>query len=106
MANCVGSGRADPAGLLTPRLLEEFAGGVIRLTVGREAVRADGCAAGWPAFGPSMLARVGDASGLPILELDRFRNAPGEILAAFWATGRPRSKVFRETAVNAPGRLT
>jgi hypothetical protein len=78
--------------------LEEAAGGVIRLTVGREAADRDGRAA---AFGPSMLSRVGDAFGLPIEEM--FRKAPGEILAAFWATGNPRSRVFRETAVSAPG---
>ena len=80
--------------------LEEAAGGVIRLTVGREAADSDGRAA---AFGPSMLSRVGDAFGLPIVEM--FRKAPGEILAAFWATGNPRSRVFRETAVSAPGLL-
>jgi hypothetical protein len=52
-----------------------------------------------------MLSRVGGTSGLLILALDRFRNAPGEILAAFWATGSPRWRVFRDTAVNAPGVL-
>jgi hypothetical protein len=78
---------------------------VIRLTVGREAIAADGCAAGKPAFGPSMLARVGATFGLPILALDRFRKVPGEILAAFDATGSPRTSVFRETAVSAPGLL-
>jgi len=50
-----------------------------------------------------MLARVGDASGLPMLELDRLCKALGETEALFWATGSPRSMVFRETAVNAPG---
>lgn len=83
--------------------LEEFAGGVIRLTVGREAAAACGCAAAKPAFGPSMLSRVGDAFGRPMLALDRLRNALGEILAAFAATGSPCSRVFRETAVSAPG---
>jgi hypothetical protein len=85
--------------------LDEVLGGVIRLTVGRESVAADGCAAGRPAFGPSMLARVGDKFGLPILALDRFRKAPGEMWARFAATGNPRSSVFRETAVSAPGLL-
>jgi hypothetical protein len=85
--------------------LAEPLGGVIRLTVGRETVAAEGCAAGKPAFGPSMLARVGDTFGLPILALDRFRKAPGEMLALFRATGSPCSRVFRETAVSAPGRL-
>jgi hypothetical protein len=80
--------------------LEELAGGVIRLIVGREATAADGLAAGSPAFGPSMLARVGETSGLLILE--RFRRLLGEILAAFGPTGKPRSRVFRETAVSAP----
>jgi hypothetical protein len=85
--------------------LDELLGGVIRLTVGRETVAAEGCAAGKPAFGPSMLARVGFTFGLPILALDRFRKAPEEMLALFPATGSPRSRVFRETAVSAPGRL-
>lgn len=85
--------------------LDEVLGGVIRLTVGRETVAADGCAAGKPAFGPNMLARVGDTFGLPILALDRFRKAPEGILARFAATGSPRSRVFRETAVSAPGLL-
>jgi hypothetical protein len=79
------------------------AGGVIRLTVGREAADRDGRAAGAPALDPSLLSRVGDTSGLPMV--DRFRKAPGEIRAAFWATGSPRWRVFRETAVNAPGLL-
>jgi hypothetical protein len=79
--------------------------GLIRLTVGRDAMAADGCAAGKPAFGPSTLARVGATFGLPILAVDRFRKAPGEILAAFDATGSPRTSVFRETAVSAPGLL-
>jgi len=83
--------------------LDEIAGGVILLKVGREAVDRDGWAAGEPVFGPSLVSRVGDTSGLPIEEM--LRKAPGEILAAFWATGSPRSRVFRETAVSAPGRL-
>ncbi len=85
--------------------LDEVLGGVIRLTVGREAVAADGCAAGKPAFGPSMLARVGATFGLPILALERFRKALGETLAAFADTESPRSRVLRETAVSAPGLL-
>jgi hypothetical protein len=81
--------------------LAELAGGVILLTVGREATPADGLAAGWPALGPSMFSRVGETSGR--LMLDKFRNELGETLTAFEATGRPRSRVFRETAVSAPG---
>jgi len=84
---------------------DEVLGGVIRLTVGREAAAADGCAAGNPAFGPSMLARVGDTFGLPMLALDRFRKALGETLAAFAETESPCSRVLRETAVSAPGLL-
>jgi hypothetical protein len=72
------------------------------LTVGREAADNDGRAAA-PALDPRMLSRVGDTFGLPIVEM--FRNALGEILAAFGATGSPRCKVFRETAVSAPGLL-
>jgi hypothetical protein len=83
----------------------EFVGGVMRLTVGREVVAAEGCAAGKPALGPSMAERVGDALGLAILALERFRKALDGMLARFEATGSPRSSVFRETAVNAPGLL-
>lgn len=82
---------------------DEVLGGVIRLTVDREAVAAEGCAAGRPAFGPRTLARVGETFGLPILALDRFRKALEGILALLEATGNPRSRVFRETAVIAPG---
>jgi len=85
--------------------LDEVLGGVIRLTVGRETVAADGCAAGKPAFGPNMLARVGDTFGLPMLALDRLCKALDGMLARFPATGSPRSRVFRETAVSAPGLL-
>ena len=77
----------------------------MRLTVGREAVVADGWAAGMPAFGPSTLARVGDTFGLPILALDRFLKAPGEILPELPATGVPRSSAFLEATVSAPGLL-
>jgi hypothetical protein len=80
--------------------LAELAGGVILLTVGREATAADGLTADWPAFDPSVFSRVGETSGLPMV--DRFRNALGETCAAFEATGRPRSKVFLETAVRPP----
>jgi len=96
-------------GVVVPRaeaaVREELAGGVMWLTVGREAIAADGCAAGNPAFGPSMLARVGDTFGLAMLALDRFRNALEGMLARFAPTGSPRSRVLRETAVNAPGLL-
>lgn len=63
--------------------VDELLGGVILLTVGREAAAADGCAAGRPAFGPSMLARVGDTFGRPILALDRFRKPLLGTLTAF-----------------------
>jgi hypothetical protein len=68
--------------------LAELAGGVIRVTVGRDATAEDGFAAGRPAFGPSTLSRVGETSGLLIV--DKFRKLLGEILAAFVATGSPR----------------
>jgi hypothetical protein len=82
--------------------LAELAGGVILLTVGRDATAADGLAAGKPAFGPSMLSRVGETFGRLMLALDKFRKALGEVRAAFAATGNPRSRVFRETAVSPP----
>jgi hypothetical protein len=83
--------------------LAELAGGVIRLTVGREAVAAEGCAAGKPAFEPRMLLRVGDTFGRPMLALDRLCKALDGMFALFPATDSPRSRVFRETAVSAPG---
>jgi hypothetical protein len=82
--------------------LAELAGGLILLTVGRDATAADGLAAGKPAFGPSMLSRVGETFGRLMLALDKFRKALGEVRAAFAATGNPRSRVFRETAVSPP----
>jgi hypothetical protein len=82
--------------------LAELAGGVILLTVGRDATAADGLAAGKPALGPSMFSRVGETFGRLMLALDRFRKALGEVLAAFAATGNPRSRVFRGTAVRPP----
>ena len=82
--------------------LAELAGGVILLTVGRDATAADGLAAVKPALGPSMFSRVGETFGRLMLALDRFRKALGEVLAAFAATGNPRSRVFRETAVSPP----
>ena len=97
-------GAGDVLGTVLPAVIVgRLNVGRLKLTVGREAADRDGRAAGAPAFGPSILSRVGDTSGLPIVEM--FRKAPGEILAAFWATGNPRSRVFRETAVSAPGRL-
>lgn len=79
--------------------LEKLAGGVILLTVGREATPAGGLAAGRLAFAPSTLARVGEMPGLLILALERLRTALGVILAMFPRTGRPRSSVLPETAV-------
>lgn len=83
----------------------ELLDGVILLTVGREVVPSEGCAAAMPAFDPSMLARVGEIFGRSRLALDRFRKALLGMLALLPATGSPRSRVFRETAVNAPGLL-
>jgi hypothetical protein len=77
------------------------AGGVIRETVGREVMAFDGRAAGKPAFGPRTLARVGDTSGFPMLEM--LCSALGDVLAAVWATDKPRSRVFLGTAVRALG---
>jgi len=83
----------------------EFLGGVIRLTVGREVIPEAGCAAAIPAFDPSTLARVGEIFGLSRLALDRFRRALLGMLTLLPATDNPRSSVFRETAVIAPGRV-
>lgn len=83
----------------------EFLGGVIRLTVGREVIPEAGCAAAMPAFDPSTLARVGEIFGLSRLALDRFRKALLGTLTLLPARDSPRSSVFRETAVIAPGRV-
>lgn len=83
----------------------EFRGGVILLTVGREVIPEAGCAAAMPAFDPSMLARVGEIFGRSRLALDRFRKALLGTLTRLPATDSPRSSVFRETAVIAPGRV-
>jgi hypothetical protein len=98
------SGPRFPAAVVVPRPvfceavnLEALAGGVILLTVGLEATPAPGLALAVDP--PSTLERVGDAFGRPILELDRFRKAPFEMLARLPATGSPCSRVFRETAV-------
>lgn len=64
---------------------DDIAGGVIRLNVGRETADGDGRA---DAFGPSIASRIGVTVGLPMLAT--LRNAPGESLAAFCATGSPR----------------
>ena len=83
----------------------EFLGGVIRLTVGREVIPVAGCAAAMPAFDPSTLERVGEIFGLSRLALERFRKALPGTLTLLPATDSPRSSVFRETAVIAPGRV-
>jgi hypothetical protein len=70
--------------------------------VGREVTPVDGLAAGWPAFDPSTLARVGEASGRPILALDKPRSALGETFTVLPRTESPCSKVLRETAVRPP----
>lgn len=82
----------------------EFLGGVMRLTVGREVIPEAGCVAAMPALDPSTLARVGEIFGLSRLALDRFRKALLGTLTLLPATDSPRSSVFRETAVIAPGR--
>lgn len=83
----------------------EFRGGVIRLTVGREVTPEAGCAAARPAFDPSTLERVGEIFGRSRLALDRFRKALPGMLTLLPATDIPRSSVFRDTAVIAPGRV-
>lgn len=82
----------------------EFLGGVIRLAVAREVIPEAGCAAAMPAFDPRTLARVGEIFGRSRLALDRFRKALPGMLTRLPATDSPRSSVFRETAVIAPGR--
>jgi hypothetical protein len=83
----------------------EFLGGVILLTVDREVIPEVGCAAAIPAFDPRTLARVGEIFGRSRLALDRFRKALPGMLTRLPATDSPRSSVFRETAVIAPGRV-
>jgi hypothetical protein len=83
----------------------EFRGGVIRLTVDREVIPEAGCAAAMPAFDPSTLARVGEIFGLSRPALDRFRKALPGMFTRLPATDSPRSSVFRDTAVIAPGRV-
>jgi len=83
----------------------EFRGGVILLAVGREVIPEAGRAAAMPAFDPSMLARVGEIFGRSRLALDKFRKALLGTLTRLPATDSPRSSVFRETAVIAPGRV-
>jgi hypothetical protein len=83
----------------------EFLGGVIRLAVAREVIPEAGCAAAMPAFDPRTLARVGEIFGRSRLALDRFRKALPGMFTRLPATDSPRSRVFRETAVIAPGRV-
>ncbi len=84
--------------LAFPRMAE---GVEIRLTTGREKLRGGGAAAIRPAFGPSMLVRVGrtfsERTGLILLIWF------GETRIAFRATDCEFSSVLRETAVNPFG---
>lgn len=90
--------RALTFALAFPRIAE---GVDIRLTVGREKLRGGGAAAVRPAFGPSMLVRVGrtpkDRTGLILLIWF------GETRIALRATDCEFSSVLRETAVNPFG---
>ena len=77
----------------------DAAGGVIRLTTGREAMRP-GVAAGRPAFRPSLLCIVGLA--FTRFNAGAFRTALAGTCTAFWRTDNPPCSVPRETAVNPP----
>ena len=73
----------------------------MRLTVGREKLRGGGAAAIRPAFGPSMLVRVGrtPSERTALILLIWF----GETRIAFRATDCEFNKVLRDTAVNPFG---
>jgi hypothetical protein len=75
-----------------------LAGGVMRLTVGREAAAEDGFAAGLPAAGPNLLCVVGLTEGPRALE--RLRKPLAGILAMFWATGNECCSVLADAAVS------
>lgn len=77
------------------------AGGATRLTTGRAKARSGGAAADLPAFGPSIVVRVGLASTLRsgVTRLSWL----GEILTAFRATDCELTSALRETAVKPFG---
>lgn len=89
--------RTEPA---TPR---DAAGGVMRLTVGRENELLCGLAAGIPALGPRLAERVGVAFSRP--KLPAPRRSFAVTLTEFPRTAIPRSKLLRDIAVTAPGRF-
>lgn len=78
------------------------AGGVIRLTVGRDSTERGAAAAGLPAFAPNMLFRVGAALGR--FTLGAFFNALAGTLAIDLYTGKEFVNVLFGAAVNPPGR--
>jgi hypothetical protein len=78
----------------------DAAGGVMRLTTGREIARAGAPAAGRPAFGPNLLCMVGLA--FTRFSAGAFRIALAFTRTVFPRTGNPRSSVPRETALNPP----
>jgi hypothetical protein len=71
----------------------DAAGGVMRLTTGREIARAGAPAAERPAFEGLAFTRFSAGA---------FRIALALTRTAFWFTGNPRSSVPRETALNPP----
>jgi len=90
-----GARAAEVAALLARAGL---AGGVMRLTVGREAAAFVGLAAGRPAFAPSMLSCVGLTSGP--LALGRSCNALSGTFPMFCATGNECCSVLFDAAVS------
>lgn len=89
---------AGEAGCNEPRLP---AGGATRLTAGRAKARWGGTAAERPAFGPSMVVRVGFTSSerTGATRLSWF----AEIRTLLRATGSEFTNALRETAVNPLG---
>lgn len=78
----------------------ETAGGVMRLTVGRENALEIGCAPA-PALAPSMPSRVGFT--FTRLKACAPFTSLGVTRRLLECTGSPRCSVFCETAVNPPG---
>lgn len=89
---------ARVAALELPRAT--LAGGVIRLTVGRDAAALVGWAAGCPACAPSVLSRVGVTCGPRALLFTRLCALAGVSFAIFEATGSECCSVLLEAAVN------
>jgi hypothetical protein len=78
------------------------AGGVIRLTVGRDSTERGAPAAGLPAFAPNTLFRVGAALGR--FMLGAFFNALAGTFAMVLFTGEEFVNVLFGAAVKPPGR--